>query len=149
MLQVSWPEDSANQSYVVRYHPTSTADLTQSGTWPTQSGASVVRLEGLEPFTNYSVVVIATTVCGVAYSSLVTGVTSEATPTAPLNVTVLAVLSTKVKVQWSSPASPNGIITHYNVSTCLYNVTLYMHTYIHTLCTCIITVLMVVYYVYR
>ena len=120
-LEVMWPSSSTSSNYTVHYYPT--ADLSLLEVWhvvtapPPHDGFYVVLLNDLEIFTNYSIEVSATTICGTDESDVVIGTTAEAPPTSPTNVGVAATLPTKVKVQWSIPASANGIIIHYNVRT--------------------------------
>lgn len=120
-LKVLWPSPSSSSNYTVRYYPT--ANLSPLGAWhevaapPPQEGFYVVQLNDLDVFTNYSIEVSATTICGTVESDVVIGTTAEAPPTSPTNVCVAAMLPTKVKVQWNAPASANGIIVYYNVST--------------------------------
>lgn len=125
-LEVTWnntstPPNASRQSYTVRYHVTRTADLSQVGAWPStsprpQSPLSVV-LENLKPFTSYSILVLATNGCGTDQSPVVMGITAESPPSPPTSLTVVAVLPTRIRVEWNSPTSPKGIITHYNVRT--------------------------------
>ena len=119
VLQVTW-RGHGNQNYSVHYHLAETADPSQLEVWPdvapqTQS-PFVVMLEDLEPFTNYSIIILGTTVCGTEQSTLVMGTTQEAPPTTPPAVTVVAILPTRIKVQFDAPEQPNGVITSYNVS---------------------------------
>lgn len=118
-LTVTWAADPAPvpPSYSVLYIAT---NLSQEGVWlrtsPAPQSARSILLSDLQPFTNYSIIVMATsTMCGSDQSAVITGVTGESPPTAPSNTMVTAALPTKVEVQWSRPASPNGIVTHYNV----------------------------------
>lgn len=115
-LQVMWdvPASPFQPSYNVSYHPTNTVSLSQ--TQPPLSQTSIL-LDNLSPFTNYSIVVIATTQCGTNLSEVIIGVTAEAPPSTPLDVAMVAALPTRVRVQWREPNSSNGIITHYNVSS--------------------------------
>ncbi len=122
-LLVTWNVSSSPQpSYTVRYHPTSTADPAQLEAWPeaTPSSPLTILLENLQPYTNYSVVVVASALCGNVSSEVVVALTRQALSTPPRDVTIAAVLPTRVRVQWSRPASPNGLITHYNVSADVY-----------------------------
>lgn len=117
-LEVVWDSPSTPSNYTVRYYPTE--NLSQLGVWHVvtapQDGFYVVLLNDLDIFTNYSIEVLATTICGTVESDVVIGTTAEAPPTSPTNVGVAAILPTKVKVQWNTPTSVNGIIIHYNVS---------------------------------
>lgn len=120
-LEVMWAADSAPfPDYLVYYNLTSTADLSLVEVWPSTSpdpqSPFSVELGNLKPFTKYSIIVMATRVCGSNQSAVITGVTGESLPTVPLNLVVAAALPTRVKVQWSAPACPNGNVTHYNVS---------------------------------
>ena len=120
-LKVAWSSDSTpHPLYTVRYHPTPTADPTQLEAWPEAThprlSPLVVILEGLLPFTSYSVIVVASGLCGSVSSAVVIGLTLQSISLPPLDFTIAAVLPTRVKVQWDSPDSPNGIITEYNVS---------------------------------
>lgn len=120
-LEVMWTASSTPQpSFSLHYHPTATADPTQLEAWleatPPSSSPLAVVLEHLEPFTNYSVVVVASGRCGTVASAVVVALTLQDLSSPPINFSVVAVLPSRVKVQWSSPNHPNGIITSYNVS---------------------------------
>ena len=118
-LEVSWVPTSATlMTYSVHYHPTNTAGLSPVGAWPhtPQTNLTSAQLTNLQPFTNYSGVVVASAMCGSSLSAVIVGATAESPPTAPVNVRIAATLPTRVKVQWNMPTNPNGIVTHYNVS---------------------------------
>ena len=119
-LRVMWTAESAPMpEYLVHYHPTSTANLSQLAMWPNTSPPPLsppsVELGSLQPFTEYSIIVMATRDCGSNQSPVITGITGESLPTIPLDFVVTAALPTRVKVQWSPPDLPNGNVTHYNV----------------------------------
>ena len=114
-LVVSWSPPSrlsGQANYTVHYssdpsHPTTVSHSPQS--------PLSLMLEDLLPFTEYTIVVEVRNLCG-SNSTVVMETTLESPPSTPLNVRVVALLSTKVRVQWDRPERPNGMITHYIVS---------------------------------
>ncbi|NXO10183.1 USH2A protein, partial [Oriolus oriolus] len=73
-------------------------------------------VSGLQPYTNYSFVLIACTSAGCASSQPFSGQTLQAAPHGvwpkPHHIIVS---STEVEVYWSEPEEPNGLITHYRL----------------------------------
>ena len=80
--------------------------------------ADNVTLQGLAPFTNYSIHVSAQTECGEGNFSepVLVESTEEDRSGPPARVRGVASLSSSVVVGWDPPTSPNGVITGYNVS---------------------------------
>ncbi|XP_030245645.1 Down syndrome cell adhesion molecule-like protein Dscam2 isoform X2 [Drosophila navojoa] len=73
-------------------------------------------LHGLQPFTNYSVQVLAFTRAGEGIpSSPVSCITEEAVPDAPELVKAAVNTESSVIISWLPPRRPNGLITKYNV----------------------------------
>ena len=100
------------------------------------SETSRVNVSGLVPHTTYTCCVKAHTTVGVSADSCISISTSEdgiyhihilnnlklvlflAVPeSAPEQVSVVAVSPFAVEIEWSAPATPNGVITHYNIYT--------------------------------
>jgi len=79
---------------------------------------NVTTLQGLAPFTNYSIHVSAQTECGEGNFSepVLVESTEEDHSGPPARVRGVASLSSSVVVGWDPPTSPNGAITGYNVS---------------------------------
>ena len=119
-LLVQW-SGPANVSYSLHYLPTSTANEQPLEAWlqtSPQSELLSASIPGLHPFTNYSLFVMGSTVCRRERSDVLVERTLPSLPTVPLNLTVSAVLPTQIKLNWTRPAYPNGILTHYLVSVC-------------------------------
>ena len=80
------------------------------------AGQLNATLQGLKPFTKYSVRVAAVTTCGQGeYSGPRVARTREALPGPPTDVTVVASLPTSIVISWGAPLEPRGNITYYNV----------------------------------
>ena len=69
----------------------------------------------LQPFTDYGYIIQACTSAGCTNSSEAVNTTLEAPPTGFDNPVLSDIQSHSVMVSWSSPSSPNGIITGYSV----------------------------------
>lgn len=113
-LLVTWVGSGDMEYYMIMYEPTDGGVRSNLST----SLQSVFLLD-LSPFTNYSITVTAMTMCGGSNQTQIMGATPEALPSVPLGIEFIASLPTRIKVQWDVPTSPNGIITHYNVSMTL------------------------------
>uniref|UniRef100_UPI00358E061C protein sidekick-1-like n=1 Tax=Myxine glutinosa TaxID=7769 RepID=UPI00358E061C len=75
-----------------------------------------VRLKGLEGFTRYSVRIIAYNTAGQGpSSSIATGRTLPAAPSAPSFIHFADVLTSSLNVSWGEPAQPNGLLEGYHV----------------------------------
>uniref|UniRef100_UPI00358F1309 protein sidekick-2-like n=1 Tax=Myxine glutinosa TaxID=7769 RepID=UPI00358F1309 len=75
-----------------------------------------VRLKGLEGFTRYSVRIIAYNTAGLGpSSSIATGRTLPAAPSAPSFIHFADVLTSSLNVSWGEPAQPNGLLEGYHV----------------------------------
>ncbi|XP_068159140.1 cell adhesion molecule Dscam2-like, partial [Drosophila tropicalis] len=73
-------------------------------------------LHGLQPFTNYSVQILAFTRAGDGpLSPAVTCITEEAVPDAPKRVKSVVSTASSVIVSWLPPSYPNGLITKYTI----------------------------------
>ena len=80
------------------------------------AGQLNATLEGLEPFTKYSVRVVADTTCGQGnFSEPLVERTGEGWSGPPTDVTVVASLPTSIVISWEAPVEPHGNITSYNV----------------------------------
>jgi len=128
VLEVSWEDSTApptapRQNYTVCYNNT----YCTTPESPLDRNFSV-QLEDLKPYTNYSITVNATTVCGTGRSAVIIGRTKEAPPTHPVNLVAVAFLPTGIRIQWEEPQESNGIITHYKVSTTDVSPDLVLHT---------------------
>ncbi|XP_029378292.1 phosphatidylinositol phosphatase PTPRQ [Echeneis naucrates] len=69
----------------------------------------------LNPFTEYTFRVTASTTVGEGPSTDITEKTSEQVPSSVLDVSYQNISSTSIQVSWVSPLNPNGRITHYTV----------------------------------
>lgn len=73
-------------------------------------------LHGLQPYTNYSVQVLAFTRAGEGRPSSVTYCTTEeAVPDAPERIKAIVSGESRVIICWQPPRRPNGIVTKYTV----------------------------------
>ena len=73
----------------------------------------VVTITGLEPFTEYSVSVVAETRIGPGTAEVQTVITDPTASSPPANVRAEAVSSDSISVTWSFPATPRGEIEGY------------------------------------
>lgn len=120
-VQVSWkapPKENTHgiiQGYKLLYEPASVdTDYGNRETKITSALSTV--LHGLQPYTNYSVQVLAFTRAGEGVaSSVVSCTTEEAVPDAPERVKAVVNSETSVIISWLPPRRPNGVVTKYNV----------------------------------
>ncbi|XP_077591289.1 phosphatidylinositol phosphatase PTPRQ [Stigmatopora nigra] len=69
----------------------------------------------LEPFTEYTFRVSASTVAGEGPTTEVTEKTREQVPSSVLEVSYQNISSTSILLNWAAPLNPNGRITHYTI----------------------------------
>ncbi|XP_051917347.1 phosphatidylinositol phosphatase PTPRQ [Hippocampus zosterae] len=69
----------------------------------------------LEPFTEYTFRVSASTVVGEGPAADITEKTREQVPSSVLELSYQNISSTSILVSWAEPLNPNGRITHYTV----------------------------------
>ncbi|KAM4618263.1 phosphatidylinositol phosphatase PTPRQ [Polymixia lowei] len=69
----------------------------------------------LNPFTEYTIKVTASTVVGEGPAVRISEKTREQVPSSVLDVSYENVTSTSILVSWNPPLNPNGRITHYTV----------------------------------
>uniref|UniRef100_A0A1A9WXF2 Down syndrome cell adhesion molecule n=1 Tax=Glossina brevipalpis TaxID=37001 RepID=A0A1A9WXF2_9MUSC len=120
-IQISWqapPKENHHgiiQGYKVLYEPGNFDS--EYGTRETKiTSALSTVLHGLQPFTNYSVQVLAFTRAGEGVvSPAVSCTTEEAVPDAPERVKSVVNSESSVIISWLPPRRPNGIVTKYNV----------------------------------
>ena len=72
-----------------------------------------VTITGLEPFTEYSVSVVAATSIGPGTAEVQTVTTDPTTSSPPTNVNAVAVSPDSISVTWSYPDTPRGDIEGY------------------------------------
>uniref|UniRef100_T1GSG6 Down syndrome cell adhesion molecule-like protein Dscam2 n=1 Tax=Megaselia scalaris TaxID=36166 RepID=T1GSG6_MEGSC len=73
-------------------------------------------LHGLQPFTNYSIQVLAFTKAGDGVlSAAVNCITKEAVPDAPERVKTVVNSESSAIISWLPPKHPNGVVTKYHV----------------------------------
>ncbi|ALC39172.1 Dscam2, partial [Drosophila busckii] len=120
-IQISWqapPKELSHgiiQGYKLLYEPGSLESEYNVRETKITSALSTV-LHGLQPFTNYSVQVLAFTRAGEGVlSPAVSCVTEEAVPDAPELVKSVVSSESSVIISWLPPRRPNGLITKYNV----------------------------------
>uniref|UniRef100_A0A8D0CNN8 Protein tyrosine phosphatase receptor type Q n=1 Tax=Sander lucioperca TaxID=283035 RepID=A0A8D0CNN8_SANLU len=107
----------------------STHDASVTGHFLTRSAAATVREEvmdvlseelsylvsDLNPFTEYTFRVTASTTVGEGPAINITEKTREQVPSSVLEVSYKNISSTSILVSWIPPLNPNGRITHYTV----------------------------------
>ncbi|XP_043279367.1 Down syndrome cell adhesion molecule-like protein Dscam2 isoform X3 [Venturia canescens] len=122
-IQVTWkppPNDRVHgviQGYKLLYEPTNdmTAEIHGSRETKIAYGLSTV-LHGLDPYTNYTVQVLAYTRAGEGVSSNpVSCTTEENVPDAPEKVKAVSSAENAVVISWLPPRRPNGMLTKYTV----------------------------------
>ncbi|XP_037109194.1 phosphatidylinositol phosphatase PTPRQ [Syngnathus acus] len=69
----------------------------------------------LEPFTEYTFRVAASTIVGEGPAADITEKTREQVPSSVLELSYQNISSTSIFVSWAAPLNPNGRITHYTV----------------------------------
>eukprot|EP00057_Strongylocentrotus_purpuratus_P026687 XP_011681161.1 PREDICTED: uncharacterized protein LOC100890386 [Strongylocentrotus purpuratus] len=76
-----------------------------------------VTLTGVDPFSHYVIWISAFTSVGEGPTSRCpsSGLTSEGTPSQPLNASVLESTATSIALTWSPPLEKNGIIRNYTI----------------------------------
>lgn len=134
-IQVNWeppPKEKQHgsiQGYKILYEPgalnvalgldgyPSTFNSDMSGMHETKiTSALSAVLHGLQPYTNYSVQVLAFTRAGEGRPSPVTYCTTEeAVPDAPERIKAIVSGESRVIICWQPPRRPNGILTKYTV----------------------------------
>ncbi|EDW64533.2 uncharacterized protein Dvir_GJ22003 [Drosophila virilis] len=120
-IQISWqspPKKQCHgiiQGYKILYEPGFLESEYSVRETKITSALSTV-LHGLQPFTNYSVQVLAFTRAGEGVlSPAVSCITEEAVPDAPELVKSAVSTESSVIISWLPPRRPNGLITKYNV----------------------------------
>lgn len=120
-VQVTWqapPKQNIHgiiQGYKLLYEP-SNLDVEYAARETKITSALSTVLHGLQPYTNYSVQVLAFTKAGEGLSSVVTSCTTEETvPDPPERVKSVVNSESSVIISWLPPRRPNGILTKYIV----------------------------------
>ncbi|KAI6647638.1 hypothetical protein LOD99_8712 [Oopsacas minuta] len=70
---------------------------------------------GLLPYSFYSYAITAENSVGFTQSDFISEQTDEGVPQGIAAPNVQAVLATEMRIQWTTPSSPNGVITNYDV----------------------------------
>ena len=83
-----------------------------------------VTITGLEPFTEYSVSVVAATSIGSGTAEVQTVTTDPTASSPPTNVNAEAVSSDSISITWSYPVTPRGEIVGYIIQYSLTSDTL-------------------------
>ena len=120
-LSVAWQPPltpSGHPRYIIYYIASSESSLAreQWNNVTSDPGMTSVNLTSLTVFTRFTIEMVAVTSCGLSEPARGQGITGELPPSEPVDVVVSAELPESVTVRWRSPVSPNGNITHYNVS---------------------------------
>ncbi|KAL5250784.1 hypothetical protein ACHWQZ_G016502 [Mnemiopsis leidyi] len=115
--EVSWDQPLDTQGSLFGYYLDYQIRNSPSSEWEKVSTAArQYRLTGLAKYTEYTVRVQARNTQGPGDSSqMVFFRTLEDTPGPPLSLTVGAVSSSSLRVNWVQPTFPNGIIQRYKV----------------------------------
>lgn len=128
-IQVSWqlpPKEYVHgvvQGYKILYEAVVGSNL---NSWDEHNGGSNREtkitsslntvLHGLQPFTNYSIQVLAFTKAGDGVlSQSVNCITKEAVPDAPERVKTVVNSESSAIISWLPPKHPNGVVTKYHV----------------------------------
>ncbi|KAM4744036.1 usherin isoform 3-T3 [Anableps anableps] len=112
-LQVSWSVPSRPNGVIQRYH----LNQTGVGTIFTHSGElKNYTVIGLQPYTDYSFVLVACTTVGCAASEPSSGRTLQASPSGVWsNPRHLIINTSAVELYWDQPSQPNGHIFRYRL----------------------------------
>lgn len=89
--------------------------LFRNGRQVHQSSATMFMDSGLQPFTSYTYLLEVCTVGGCTNSSSVNALTLEDKPKAVDSPIAVAVSPTTIRVQWSPPVEPNGVVINYRL----------------------------------
>ncbi|XP_015601116.1 Down syndrome cell adhesion molecule-like protein Dscam2 isoform X2 [Cephus cinctus] len=122
-IQITWkppPSDKLHgivQGYKLLYEAANDGATEMQGSRETKiSHALSTVLHGLNPYTNYTVQVLAYTRAGEGVSSNPVSCTTEETvPDAPEKLKAVASAEDTVVISWLPPRRPNGILTKYTV----------------------------------
>ncbi|XP_029281914.1 LOW QUALITY PROTEIN: usherin [Cottoperca gobio] len=113
-LHVSWSEPTRPNGNIQRYH------LNQTGVgaiFTHIDGPSKYTVTGLQPYTDYSFVLLACTAVGCGASSPSTGRTLQASPAGVWSSPRHVIINTSaVELYWDQPPQPNGNISQYRLN---------------------------------
>ncbi|XP_047436500.1 usherin [Mugil cephalus] len=113
-LNVSWSEPTRHNGAVQRYH------LNQTGVgtiFTLTDGPRNYTVAGLQPYTNYSFVLVACTAAGCGASLPSSGRTLEAMPAGVwVRPRHLIINTSAVELYWDQPSRPNGHISQYRLN---------------------------------
>ena len=113
-VNATWQVPSQPNGNIQRYE-LSVAAVNQVPTILFSGSALAATVTGLMPFTLYRFTVNACTAGGCGSSPVASVQTPEDAPLSQPTPTVTAINSTALRISWSSPAQPNGVITMYSV----------------------------------
>uniref|UniRef100_A0A3Q3B8L8 Usher syndrome 2A (autosomal recessive, mild) n=1 Tax=Kryptolebias marmoratus TaxID=37003 RepID=A0A3Q3B8L8_KRYMA len=112
-LHVSWSEPSHQNGVIQWYH------LNQIGVgtiFTHTDGPKNYTVTGLQPYTDYSFVLVACTTVGCGASKPATGRTLQASPTGVWSSPRHLIINTSaVELYWDQPSQPNGLIFQYRL----------------------------------
>ncbi|XP_070842368.1 usherin [Chaetodon trifascialis] len=113
-LHVTWSEPTRPSGVIQRYHLNQTA----VGTIFTHNdGPRNYTVTGLQPYTDYSFVLVACTAVGCGASLPSTGRTLQASPAGVWSMPRHLIINTSaVELYWDQPLHPNGHISQYRLS---------------------------------
>ncbi|XP_078584040.1 phosphatidylinositol phosphatase PTPRQ-like isoform X2 [Branchiostoma floridae x Branchiostoma japonicum] len=97
--------------YYLSYNPTSANPTVLSF----NSSVRLYTIDGLTPYTNYTLCLWAWNSAGNGSQSCVTEETEQDVPSAPRNLAVREINPRSITLKWDSPAEPNGIILGYTI----------------------------------
>uniref|UniRef100_A0A3Q2FNI0 Usherin-like n=1 Tax=Cyprinodon variegatus TaxID=28743 RepID=A0A3Q2FNI0_CYPVA len=112
-LHINWSVPSRPNGVIQRYH----LNQTGVGTIVTHSGGRKnYTVTGLQPYSDYSFLVVACTTVGCAASEPSTGRTMQASPSGVWSSPRHLVLNTStVELYWDQPSQPNGNVFQYTL----------------------------------
>ncbi|KAM9366692.1 usherin [Symphorus nematophorus] len=113
-LHVNWSEPTRPNGIIQRYH------LNQTGVgtiFTHNNGPRHYTVTGLQPYTDYSFVLVACTAVGCGASLPSTGRTLQASPAGVWSRPRHLIINTSaVELYWDEPAQPNGHISQYRLN---------------------------------
>ena len=112
-VQVSWSPPNITNGIIVRYNVTILdTDIPPEIISSTNLDNYIVIISGLTAFTEYTVSITAATRIGEG-EALLRMVMTDPFAASPPNIALTEVTSTSVRVEWSYPAFPRGLIVGY------------------------------------
>lgn len=112
----SWAPPLQPNGVVVRYELVLGRGGAPNGSVTVFSGPALyATVNGLQPYTSYMLLVQACTTGGCGLSNATSIRTLQAPPSSQPSPVVTAVNATALRVDWTAPPNPNGVLTQYDV----------------------------------